>query len=161
MSVSIREAREEDFEVVAALLHELGRPDVLGTGKDGEAEHRDRYRAWLATPDSFAFVAEIDGAVVGFLDLQLLPRLNFDRPQAWVPDLVVTERSRSRGVGAALLSRAEEVARAHGAFTLMLMSAHWRTRAHAFYKREGMRDAALEFVKNLTNVEWPPPPPPT
>ena len=161
MGVAIREAREDDFEAVAALLEELGRPKVLGTGEPSEAEHRQRYLAWLAAPDFFAWVAEIDREVVGFVDLQMVPRLNFDGPQAWVPDLIVAEQCRSRGVGAALLARAEEVARAHGAFSLTLESAHWRTRAHAFYVREGMKDAAVEFVKPLTDVEWPPPPPTT
>jgi GNAT superfamily N-acetyltransferase len=158
-SVSVREARDQDFEAVAALLEELGRPKVLGTGEPNEAAHRERYRRWLAEPGYYAFVAEEDGDVVGFVDLQIVPRLNFDGPQAWVPDLIVTERCRSRGVGAALLARTEEVALRHGAFSLALESAHWRTRAHAFYVREGMKDAAREFVKVLTDVDWPPSPP--
>ena len=156
---SIREAREEDFESVTALLEELGRPKVLGTGQEDEAVHRERYRAWLAEECYYAFVAEEDGAVVGFVDLQIVPRLNFQAPQAWVPDLIVAERCRSRGVGAALLARAEEVALRHSAFSLALESAHWRTRAHAFYIRQGMKDAAREFVKVLTDVDWPPSPP--
>ena len=157
--ISIRSAREEDFEAVTSLLEELGRPKVLGTSERNRAAHRERYRAWLAAPDYYAFVAEEDGNVVGFVDLQIVPRLNFEGPQAWVPDLIVAERSRSRGVGAALLARTEEVARQHGAFSLALESAHWRTRAHAFYVREGMKDAAREFVKVLANVDWPPSPP--
>jgi len=40
--------------------------------------------------------------VVGFIDLEFRQRLNFSTPQAWVPDLVVTETSRSRGAGKAL-----------------------------------------------------------
>ena len=157
MTFSVREAREKDFEAVAALLEELGRPKALGTGEESEAAHRDQYRAWLTAPGFYAFVAEENGEVVGFLDLQMVPRLNFDGPQAWVPDLIVSEKNRSRGMGAALLARAEEVARRQGAFSLTLESAHWRTRAHAFYLREGMKDAAREFVKVLTDVDWPPP----
>jgi (aminoalkyl)phosphonate N-acetyltransferase len=159
VTITIREARDEDFRAVAALLEELGRPKVLGTGAQSESAHRERYQQWLSEPGFFAFVAEQDGAVVGFVDLQIVPRLNFDGPQAWVPDLIVTEGCRSRGVGAALLARTEEVARQLGAFSLALESAHWRTRAHEFYLREGMKDAALEFVKVLTDVDWPPSPP--
>jgi GNAT superfamily N-acetyltransferase len=155
----VREAREEDFEAVTALLEELGRPKVLGRGEQHEAAQRAHYREWLTTPGFYAFVADDDGEVVGFIDLQMVPRLNFEGPQAWVPDLIVAERTRSRGMGAALLARAEEVARRHGAFSLTLESAHWRTRAHAFYEREGMKSAALEFVKVLADVDWPPPPP--
>jgi len=161
VTFAVRDAREEDFEAVASLLEELGRPKVLGTGDRSQAAHRDRYRSWLTSPHFYAFVAEDEeGEVVGFVDLQIVPRLNFDGPQAWIPDLIVAERCRSRGIGASLLSRAEEVARRHDAFSLTLESAHWRTRAHAFYLREGMKNAALEFVKVLADVDWPPPPPP-
>ena len=156
MSITVREARPEDFESVAALLEELGRPKVLGT--PAEAARRGDYLRWLAHPELHAFVAEEDGRVTGFLDLAFVPRLNFDAPQAWVPDLVVAKDARSRGAGGALLARAEEVARGRGAFALSLESAHWRERAHAFYLREGMKDAGREFIKVLEDVSWPPPP---
>ena len=157
MTVTVREARPGDFEAVAGLLEELNRPKVLGT--PDEDLHRQRYIAWLEGPDRFGFVAEIDGEVIGFIDMHLVPRLNFTVPHAWIPDLIVGESARSRGAGAALLAKAEEVARARGAFILSLESAHWRTRAHAFYLREGMVDAAKQFVKVLTDVGWPPPTP--
>jgi len=150
----VREARPEDFEAVAALLEELGRPKVLGT--DQEPAQRKRYAEWLASPDLYAFVSERDGAVTGFIDVEILPRLNFPGPQAWVPDLVVTDRERSRGAGTALLARAERVARERGAFSLTLESAYWRTRAHTFYAREGMDDAAKHFVKVIGDFDWPP-----
>jgi len=154
----VRQARAEDFESVARLLAELGRPAVLGG--DDESDHRARYAGWLAAPELKVFVAEEDGEVVGLIDLELLPRLNFPGPMAWVPDLIVSERHRSRGAGAALLARAEEAAREGGAFALALESGHWRTRAHAFYLREGMSDSAKSFVKVLrTDLGWPPQPP--
>jgi phosphinothricin acetyltransferase len=155
MTLTVRAALPEDFESVARLLADLGRPAVLGG--DDERGHRTRYAAWLAAPDLEVFVAEEDGEVVGIIDLELLPRLNFPGPMAWVPDLIVSERHRGRRVGAALLARAEEAARAAGAFALALESAHWRTGAHAFYLREGMSDSAKSFVKVLrTDLGWPP-----
>jgi len=82
--------------------------------------------------------------------------LNYTTPKAWIPDLVVSEAARSRGVGAALLARAEELARDRGCFTIQLESANWRTRAHAFYLREGWTDAAKVFVKVLDRTVIPP-----
>jgi GNAT superfamily N-acetyltransferase len=157
VTVSVRRAEPGDFEAVTSLLEELGRPKVLG-GSDVDA-HREQFQAWLDHPDLDAFVAEVDGTVVGFIDLCFVPRLNFDAVQAWVPDLIVREGARSLGVGASMLARAEEAARERGAFALTLESANWRTRAHAFYEREGMRDSAKEFIKILTDVSWPPPAP--
>jgi phosphinothricin acetyltransferase len=76
---------------------------------------------------------------------------------AWVPDLIVREDRRSLGAGAALLARAEEEARKEGAWALTLESANWRTRAHAFYLREGMDDSAHSFTKVLRkDLGWPP-----
>ena len=155
MSAVVREARPEDFEAVTALLEELGRPKGLGTPDEGAL--RERFAAWLEAPDRFIFVADEGGVVVGMVDMALIPRPNFMQPHAWVPDLVVTDAARSRGVGAALLSRAEEVARELGAFSLGLESAYWRTRAHEFYVRQGMTDAARHFLKVFADVPWPPP----
>ena len=158
-AVTVRAATLQDFNAVTSLLEELGRPQVLGTPREGAA--RDRYQRWLEAPDLEAWVAEIDGSVVGFIDLTFVPRLNFDGPQAWVPDLIVRDTARSRGAGAALLARAETAARDREAFALTLESANWRERAHAFYLREGMTNAAKEFMKILGDVKWPPAAPPT
>lgn len=155
MNAIIREARPEDFEAVAALLEELGRPKALGT--PDEQTLRSRFEEWLGAPDRFVFVAEEDRAVIGMVDMALIGRPNFVQPHAWVPDLIVTDGARSRGVGAALLARAEEVARSLGAFSLALESAHWRARAHDFYLRQGMTDAAKHFIKVFVDGPWPPP----
>jgi GNAT superfamily N-acetyltransferase len=155
MSAVVREARPEDFEAVTALLEELGRPKSLGTPE--EPALRERFGDWLRAPDRFIFVAEEDGVVIGMIDMALIARPNFVQPHAWVPDLIVTENARSRGLGAALLSRAAEVAEELGAFSVALESAHWRTRAHEFYLRQGMADAARHFIKVFADVPWPPP----
>ena len=154
MTLRVRPATEEDFPAVASLLEELGRPKVLGTPE--EPEHRSRFAELLRTPDLYFLVAEEDGPVVGFIDVYLVPRLNFPTVQAWVPDLIVSEETRSRGVGAALLREAEALAREHEAFALTLESANWRTRAHAFYEREGMQNSGKQFIRALKDVGYPP-----
>lgn len=154
--MEIREARVDDWTAVAALLAELGRPDVLG-GSDPET-HRDAFDAYLERPDTVALVAEDEGAVIGFVDMEYRPRLNFSAVQAWIPDLIVAERARSRGAGKALLAAAEERAEMHGCFALTLESATWRERAHAFYEREGMKNVSASFAKVLKEGEWPPAP---
>ena len=154
--MEIREARKDDWLAVAALLAELGRPDVLA---EADADmHRGAWEEYLERPDTVALVAEEEGAVVGFVDLEYRERLNFSAPQAWIPDLVVTERARSRGAGKALLEACEERARTRGCFALSLESANWRERAHAFYERQGMQHVSASFAKLLQEGEWPPQP---
>ena len=139
---------------MAVLLAQLGRPDVRGT--DEEDASRELFESYLDRDDAVAFVAELDGRVVGFVDVELRPRLNFTTPQAWIPDLIVSEDTRSQGAGAALLSRSLEFAKEHGAWSLALESATWRERAHAFYEREGLGYTGKAFSKTLTDVDWPP-----
>lgn len=152
----IREATPDDWPAVAGLLAELGRPDVRG-GEDEEAA-ADVFRSYLRRPDAVALVAEEDGHVVGFLDMEYRVRLNFTSPQAWIPDLVVSEESRSLGIGRALLQRAEEMAEERGCWGMTLESATWRERAHAFYLREGWHDTGKAFTKVFGDVTWPPAP---
>jgi GNAT superfamily N-acetyltransferase len=154
----VRPAGAPDWPAVAALLAELGRPDVLGGPEEEGA--RQVFLAYLDRDDTEALVAEEDGQVVGFVDMEYRTRLNFLEPQAWIPDLIVTENGRSRGAGAALLARCEELARARGCWSLSLESANWRDRAHAFYLREGLADVAKAFSKPLSDrgLNWPPSP---
>jgi GNAT superfamily N-acetyltransferase len=155
--VEVREARASDWPAVSTLLAELGRPDVRG--RDDEDDHRLAFERYLERPDSTAFVAVDEDEVVGFIDLDFRERLNFATPQAWVPDLVVAESSRSRGAGRALLAAAEECARERGCWSLTLESANWRERAHAFYEREGMKHVSASFAKLLgEGYDWPPSP---
>ena len=81
--------------------------------------------------------------------MHLFPRLNFTAPQAWVPDLIVTEAARRRGVAMALLSEAERLARERGCHQLTLESAHFRKPAHALYGAFGMDQPGLTFGKPL------------
>jgi GNAT superfamily N-acetyltransferase len=152
----IREADPDDWPKVAALLAELGRPDVRGAPEEEEA--RELFLSYLARPDAVALVAEDDGRVAGFLDMEYRARLNFTTPQAWIPDLIVDEGSRGLGIGRALLEHAEELAREHGCWSMSLESATWRERAHAFYLREGWKETGKAFSKLLADVVWPPPP---
>ena len=156
-AVLIRGARPEDWPAVAELLAQLGRPDVRGTGE--EAAAREVFERYLRRPDAVLLLAERDGRVVGLLDMEYRARLNFTAPQAWIPDLVVAVDSRSVGVGGALLTRAEELARERGCWGMELESATWRERAHAFYVREGWTDAGKSFSKLLDEgLTWPPAP---
>jgi GNAT superfamily N-acetyltransferase len=154
----VREARPGDWPEVAALLAELGRPDVRGT--DDEEAGRRVYEDYLERPDAVALVAERDGRVVGFVNIEFRTRLNFTTPQGWIPELIVAAEARSGGVGAALLQRCEETARERGCWSISLESANWRERAHAFYEREGLEDNAKAFDKVLADIEWPPTPRP-
>jgi GNAT superfamily N-acetyltransferase len=156
MTARIRPATSRDFAAVSTLLAELGRPVV----HPGDPDHEAAFASYLARLDTAALVAEDEDVVVGFIDVEFRQRLNVAAPQAWIPDLIVTEAARSVGVGASLLAAAEDLARERGCFGMELESASWRTRAHAFYRREGWSETALAFSKSLGDTPWPPAPRP-
>ena len=147
MTVTVRAARPEDWNAVAALLVELGRGVAAGTAED--PTHRMQFGGHLRRLDSVTLVAEVDGEVVGVVDMEYHQRLGDHRPQARVNDLVVTERARGAGVGTELLGRAEALARKRGCFRMALVTAGWRDATIAFYVREGWADYGRWFVKPL------------
>lgn len=149
MTGSVRPARPDDWPAVAGLLVELGRGVAAGTAED--ATHRLQFVGHLRRLDNVTLVAEAEGAVVGVVDMEYHQRLGDHRPQARVNDLVVTEDARGAGVGRALLGRAEELARRRGCFRMSLVTAAWRERTLAFYRREGWSDYGAWFVKPLTD----------
>jgi GNAT superfamily N-acetyltransferase len=145
--VLVRSLAAADFDAVTALLVTLGRPEVT---TETAAAARAVFDAQLRDDSSDHLVAQDDaGQVVGFCSLHYRERLNHHSLEAWVPDLIVAEDVRSTGVGAALLAEAHRRARERGCHQLVLESAHFRTRAHAFYEREGMTNAGKTFFKAL------------
>ena len=152
----IRQALPGDWRAVAALLEELGRPKALDIVE--ERAHCEHFATYLSRPDAEAFVAEIDGVVVGFVNVELRRRLNFLTPQGWIPELVVSELWHGRGIGRALLARAEAAAIQRDCWSITLESARWRHRAHAFYEVNGWVNGSVSFAKALAGVPWPPSP---
>ena len=98
-----------------------------------------RGRDELSRPNSLGLLPAGRGEVVGFCSLDFRKRLNYTTPEAWVPDLVVSEKLRRTGIGKALLEHAEHRAIERNCWALSLESAHHRVEAHRFYAALGFR----------------------
>ena len=149
MALTVRAARPDDWSAVAGLLVELGRGVAAGTA--GDPTHRMQFAGHLRRLDSVTLVAEIDGAVIGVVDMEYHQRLGDHRPQARVNDLVVTEDARGEGAGSELLGRAEALARKRGCFRMALVTAGWREATITFYTQAGWSNYGAWFVKPLTD----------
>ena len=150
---TIRLALPEDWPAVAGLLVELGRGVAKGTAED--PTHAMQFAGHLRRLEIVTLVAEMAEGVVGVLDMEYHQRLGDHRPQARVNDLVVTSSVRGRGIGDALLRRAEELARKRGCFRMALVTAGWREDTHRFYEQHGWSDYGAWFVKPLTEDVHP------
>ncbi|WP_050418945.1 GNAT family N-acetyltransferase [Bradyrhizobium tropiciagri] len=67
----------------------------------------------------------------------------------YVDDLVTTSAERSHGLGAALLGELTKIGKAEGCRRLVLDTAATNIQAQRFYKREGLMDTIVGFVKAL------------
>ncbi len=81
-------------------------------------------------------VAELAGRVVGYVHLNDYDLLYAGHMKN-VMGIAVSSDCRRRGIGARLLSEAEDWARASGASGVRLVSGETRTGAHAFYRSLG------------------------
>ena len=124
MGCVIREYRPADAPhlrqcVVALQEIERGIDPRLRPGETMADAYCARIHARCREADGHVLVAELDGAVVGFvavLTREMFTEL-YDPPgsYAYVTDLVVLAPYRHRGIGRALLERAEALALAAGA----------------------------------------------
>jgi GNAT superfamily N-acetyltransferase len=130
-------ATDADFEATTRLLAELGRP--APTDEKLPALRRT-YDQHVARTDTGSMLAVLDGTPVGFISLEFRQPFFTLQPQAWIPDLVVTEAARGRDIGASLLDAAFTEATRRRAYSAALESGHHRTVAHRLYLAAGMAD---------------------
>ncbi len=150
----VRAARRDDFEDVTRLLELLGRPLVPASA---EADCRAVYEEQITDPRTHHIVAEDASGVIAFASLHFRSRLNHPTEEAWIPDLIVAEEARRKGVGRALLVEAEHRARERGCHRLALESGYNRAEAHHMYRQFGMRDGGKAFTKVLAGARGRPP----
>jgi N-acetylglutamate synthase-like GNAT family acetyltransferase len=138
-SISIRRARREDVDEIVAMLAD----DALGSARERiETPLPDSYfQAFArldADPKIKLVVAEEEGAVVGCLQLCILPGLSSQgASRGLIEDVRVDARCRSRGIGEQLVRWAVDEARAQGCKLVELLTHHTRVDAHRFYERLG------------------------
>jgi ribosomal protein S18 acetylase RimI-like enzyme len=134
---------DADFEATTRLLAELGRP---APSDERLPALRRTFGQHVASPDSGSMLALLDGTPVGVISLAFRHPFFTTAPQAWIPDLVVTEAARGREIGAALLDAAFAEAIARGAYAAALESGHQRQVAHRLYAAAGMAEVGSFYT---------------
>ena len=99
------------------------------------------------------FVAEVEDEAVGFVCVYAHMTINDpdEAPKefAYVSDVAVLAPYRGRGLGRALLSRAEQYAHERGATTLRLIVLSQNTVAKQLYVASGFRERFIQMTKRL------------
>lgn len=98
-------------------------------------------------------LAEVEGHVVGFAALRIVPCVFYADPHGELTELFVEEDHRRLGVGRELLDLAEKIARERGVTELFVLTDSSNHIAQAFYSSMGYQDGELAFSKELEQIE--------
>lgn len=137
--VSIRDATVEDLPAIVRLLAD----DALGARRETVSDPLPRayYTAFEAVQRQAGnrlLVAEDAGAIVGCLQLVLLPGLSrMGATRAQIEAVRVAGAARGRRIGERLVRHAIDAARLAGCRLVQLTSDRSRVDAHRFYERLG------------------------
>lgn len=142
--VQIRKARSADFEGVFRLFQQLHEKKNLDRDKV-----RSFYETLLASALHRAWVARLDGKIVGYADVVFRTYHYAFEFVARLETVVVEEAVRRKGIGSALIQVCLEEAKANGCNVLEFDSAAERTEAHQFYEKHGFAKRGHLFWKHL------------
>jgi ribosomal protein S18 acetylase RimI-like enzyme len=138
-SVSVRVATREDLPAVVRMLAD----DPLGAKREAFADplpdaYGAAFDAMVAQGGNDLLVAVLDGAVVGCLQLTLIPGIShLGTTRAQIEGVRVDSRFRGHRIGEALLQDAIDRSRAAGAKMAQLTTDVSRADAKRFYERLG------------------------
>lgn len=149
-TLRVRAARRDDVPRIIELLAE----DQLGSTREDPSlplapEYSAAFDAMEADPRTQLVVLELDGQVVGTLQLNFLPgpsRRGSERAQ--IEGVRVARTMRSRGLGRFLVEWAIEQARRRGCRLVQLTTDLRREDAHRFYE-------SLGFIHSHAGMKLP------
>ena len=142
-AVTIRRAGRDDVGAIVGMLAD----DPLGSARERIEDplppcYFRAFEALERDPNIQLVVAEEGGAVVGCLQLCILPGLSSQgASRALIEDVRVATSCRSRGIGEQLVQWAVAEARARGCKLVELLTHHTRVDAQRFYKRLGFQSS--------------------
>ncbi|GAA3225498.1 GNAT family N-acetyltransferase [Actinocorallia longicatena] len=138
-----RDATLDDLDAIIQLLAD----DVLGSTRESVAAvdaYRTAFDAIAADPNNRLIVADIDGTVMGTLQLTYIPGLTYTGGErAQIEGVRIAGDLRGRGVGQQMLNYAIEEARTRGCRVVQLTSDRQRPEALRFYQKLGFRPSHM------------------
>lgn len=150
-TLSFRLAQRADIPEIVRMLAD----DELGRQRERcedplPAAYYAAFEQISGSPYFELIVAEMDGRIVGTLQLIFIPSLSYQGGlRAQVESVRVDEALRNQGIGQRLMNWAMDRARERGAHLVQLTTHHSRTDAHRFYERLGFTGSHLGMKISL------------
>ena len=145
MSVAIRRLVRGDGDAMRDLNALFGAvfddPQSYASAPPGAA-YLDR----LLVRDTILALAAFDGGtIVGGLVAYVLDKLEQDRSEIYIYDLVVAEAHRRRGIATALIAEVQAIAAETGAWVIYVQADYGDEPAIALYQGLGTREEVMHF----------------
>jgi ribosomal protein S18 acetylase RimI-like enzyme len=137
----IRPASPGDGPAISLLLEQL---DYRGTEHFMEARLADM----LQNPAEVLLIWD-DPPVKGFVSVHFIPMIGVGKDFAHISYLIVDNDYRSEGIGRRLEETVTQIARERGCDRIVAHCHSRRTRAYAFYLRQGFIEAPKYLIKKL------------
>lgn len=138
-ALTLRDAKREEVPAIVRMLAD----DALGATRESpEAPlpqgYYDAFAAIAGDPNNRLLVAELDGELVGTMQLVLLRGMSHrGATHALIEAVRVVRSRRGQGLGRQMIGAAIEIARECGCHSVQLSSHRTRTDAHRFYEGLG------------------------
>jgi len=162
MDVRIREAAVSDYDGLCALFEEVDALHVANLPHifrrpDGRIREREYVLGLIVDEDVGLFVAEVEAQPAGLVCAILrespdIPIL-VPRRYAVIDNLVVSKAFRRRGIGRALMGRAQQWALAQGADSVELTVWGFNQRAVEFYRHLGFETVSHRMAKQVAATD--------
>ena len=150
VNITIREASENDILVILEILYELGRPKPR---KNSDVDtFRKLVKKYITDSDKKIPVAVFDDKITGIVSMIFLQRLNQNTLELYIPELIVFEKYRHRGIGKKLINSCVNLAKEKKCHRIRLESGILRKESHQFYMHLGFEQSAFFFTKNLERI---------
>ena len=132
-SINIRRAVKEDCARLLELVQELAEYERAPNEVTVTLEHFQE-SGFGKNPVWWAFVAEVDGKVVGFA-LYYIRYSTWKGQRMYLEDILVTNEMRGKGIGKLLMDRLIEEAKEKGWNAIIWQVLEWNEPAINFYKK--------------------------
>lgn len=152
--VIMRDARRDEIPAIVALLVDdsLGRTREADAGAVGPA-YFEAFDVIDRDPNNRLIVADLDGEVVGCMQLTAIPHLTFEGGRRLqIEGVRVKTGVRGRKIGAAMIDWAVASAEELGCHLVQLTSNRTRADALRFYEERGFEASHVGFKRYLTRA---------
>ena len=139
MKPTLRPAQSDDLPAIIALLAD----DPLGATRESAGDavapsYEEAFRAIDADPNHQLLVADLEGEVVGVLQLSFLPHLTYEGGwRAQIEGVRIAAEHRSKGLGRVLVEGAIQRGQERGCHLVQLTTDRRRPEALRFYESLG------------------------